>query len=474
MDLEIDRQALVPVVQQIVNAVIEWIRCQRAGPGTRLPSVRQLAKDNSLSQANVLEACQRLVAQGVLTPRNGSAFIVSDAHGDAGDNGERQWYEGLEAEWGAFSEHPLGELKLGCGWVPESWRESDDIAYAIRQVSRTQMHGMFSYSTPQGLLALRQQIQKRLTQKGIACAPEQILTTHGVTQALDLLVRHLLKPGDCVLVETPGYANLYKLLALQGVKLLEVERTQSGPDMEQLSRLLQQYRPRCLFINSLYHNPTGSSLTLAVATQLLQLAQAHDFLIVEDAIYSDLQSGPGVQLAALDSAQRVIYVGGFSKTLSSSLRVGFVRARSELIQRLAQVKMITSLGASRFAECVVAMLLANGTYRKLVQRLRQRLSVERVTTLDTLERAGWEVFTEPAGGMFIWARSPGYPLAQVLARARKLGVLLAPGDAFMPQGKNSDWLRINVAYASDLRAQKFFRLLGGAESTSTILKATRM
>jgi len=76
--------------------------------------------------------------------------------------------------------------------------------------------------------------------------------------------------------------------------------------------------------------------------------------------------------------------------------------------------------------------------------------------------------------MFIWARSPGYPLAQVLARARKLGVLLAPGDAFMPQGKSSDWLRINVAYASDLRAQKFFRLLGGAESTSTILKATRM
>ncbi|MGY2171703.1 aminotransferase-like domain-containing protein [Pseudomonas gingeri] len=474
MDLEIDRQALVPVVQQIVSAIVEWTRLTRACPGTRLPSVRQLAKENSLSQANVTEAYERLVMQGVLASRNGSVFIVADSGTASSPGTEPEWYEGLETQWGAFSEHPLGELKLGCGWIPQGWRESDDIGYAVREVSRTQMQGLFHYSTPLGLPALRQQLHKRLTQKGIQSGDGEVLTTLGITQGLDLLVRTLLKPGDCVLVETPGYGNLYKLLALQGIELLEVPRTRTGPDIEVLRGHLRRHRPKCLFINSLYHNPTGSSLTLPVATKLLQLAQSEDFLIVEDGAFSDLQGGPGVQLAALDSQQRVIYLGGFSKTLSSSLKVGFIRAHAGLIQRLAEVKMITSLGASRFAECVVATLLANGAYRKLVQRLRQRLGAEMATTLDLLEETGWEVFSEPSGGMFVWARSRRYSPTQVQAGAHKLGVLLAQDAVFTPRATSAGWLRINVAYAADQRAQKFFRLLGDTESTSTILKTTRV
>ncbi len=420
------------------------------------------------------QAYERLVMQGVLASRNGSVFIVADSGAASCQGAEQEWYEGLEAQWGAFSEHPLGELKLGCGWIPQGWRESDDIGYAVREISRTQMQGLFHYSTPLGLPALRQQLHKCLTQKGIQSSDGEVLTTLGITQGLDLLVRTLLKPGDCVVVETPGYGNLYKLLGLQGIELLEVPRTRTGPDIEVLRTHLHQYRPKCLFVNSLYHNPTGSSLTLAVAMQLLQLAQSEDFLIVEDGVFSDLQSGPGVQLAALDSQQRVIYLGGFSKTLSSSLKVGFIRAHAGLIRRLAEVKMITSLGASRFAECVVATLLANGAYRKLVQRLRQRLGAEMAMTLDLLEETGWEVFSEPSGGMFVWARSRRYSPTQVRAGAHKLGVLLAQDAVFTPEGTSSGWLRINVAYVADQRAQKFFRLLGDAESTSTILKATRM
>ncbi|SDS94849.1 PLP-dependent aminotransferase family protein [Pseudomonas fuscovaginae UPB0736] len=474
MDLEIDRQALVPVVQQIVNAIVEWIRLSRACPGTRLPSVRQLAKENCLSQTNVTEAYERLVMQGVLASRNGSVFIVAQTTGASRAVCEQEWYEGLEAKWGEFDEHPLGELKLGCGWIPQGWRESDDIGYAVREVSRTQMQGLFHYSTPLGLPALRQQLHKCLTQKGIQSVDGEVLTTLGVTQGLDLLVRTLLKPGDCVMVETPGYGNLYRLLQLQGIELLEVPRTRSGPDVEVLCNLLRTHRPKCLFVNSLCHNPTGSSLTLPVATQLLQLARSEDFLIIENGVCSDLQGGPGVQLAALDGEQRVIYLGGFSKTLSSSLKVGFIRAHAGLIQRLAEVKMITSLGASRFAECVVATLLANGAYRKLVQRLRQRLGTEMAATLDMLEESGWEVFSEPSAGMFVWARSRRYNAAQVQAGARQLGVLLAQDSAFTPRATSAGWLRINVAYATDSRAQKFFRLLGGAESTSTILKTTQI
>jgi DNA-binding transcriptional MocR family regulator len=452
MDLKIDRQALVPVVQQIVNALVAWIHQGNVRCGTRLPSIRQLARDNLLSQSSVIEAYERMVAQGLLASRHGSGFFVAETAPALQSRNKAQGSEGAR-----FTDSPLGELKLGCGWLPESWRESDDLSYAIRQITRADMTGLFNYSTPLGLPVLRQQLQKHLKQINICVDEGQILTTHGASHALDLLVRTLLKPGDCVVIETPGFFNLHRLLKLHGIALLEVPRTCNGPDLNELDSLLEKHKPRALFINSLYHNPTGSSLALAVAQRLLQFASSHDFFIVEDDVYADFQNGACTRMAALDADERVIYVASFSKTLSSSLRLGYITASAGIIARLAEVKMITCLGASRFCESVVASLLATGAYRKLAQRLRQRLNNDRLATLQALEDAEWEVFTKPAGGMFIWARPGHADYAQVREQAGKCGVLLSSGAAFNPDGAPSDWLRINVAYANDPRALAFFR-----------------
>lgn len=156
MDLGINRQALVPVVQQIVSAIATWIRESGVSPGTRLPSIRQLAHDNLLSQSSVIEALERMVAEGVLASRAGSGFVIAAQPVASTPLGECQWYEGAELRWGAFTDNQLGELKLGCGWLPDTWRESDDISYAIREISRTDTAGVFNYSTPLGLPALRE------------------------------------------------------------------------------------------------------------------------------------------------------------------------------------------------------------------------------------------------------------------------------------------------------------------------------
>ncbi|TFY95200.1 PLP-dependent aminotransferase family protein [Pseudomonas nabeulensis] len=470
MDLGIDRQALVPVVQQIVSAVAQWIRNSGASPGTRLPSIRQLAQDNLLSQSNVIEAFERMVAQGVLASKQGSGFVV--AHPPLVHEG--QWYEGAERIWGAFADNPLGELKLGCGWLPDTWRESDDISYAIREVTRTDTAGLFNYSTPLGLPVLREQLLKRLTQLHIPASVDGILTTAGVSHAQDLLIRTLLKPGDCVVVETPGYGNLYRQLAFQGVSVLAVPRMRGGPDIAALEALLLQHRPKCLFIHSLYHNPTGTSLSRGVAEDLLALAHRENFLIIEEDVLGDLQHASCTRLSALPHDERVIYVASFSKTLSSALRVGYLSASAALIAQLANLKTLTGFGTSRFAEAVVASLLANGTYRKWVQRLRKRLNAEMAATLQVLEDEEWEVFAVPAGGMFLWVRPGGGEFSRLQACARRLGVLLSPGSLFYPSGEHSEWLRINVAYASDPRAQALFREMGPARSTSTILKTTSM
>ncbi|MDR6605488.1 PLP-dependent aminotransferase family protein [Pseudomonas synxantha] len=451
MELRIDRQALVPVVQQIVDALTCWLHSSGVSPGTRLPSVRQIARNNLLSQLSVAQACERLVTQGMLVSRHGAGYAVANPVLAAGAEHEPVWFEGAEPELGARS----SELRLGCGGLPESWRETDDLSYAIRQVSRTDTASLFNYSTPLGLPALRQQILKRLRQLDIPAQDNRIMTTAGASQGLDLIVRTLFKAGDCVVVESPGYPLLFDLLRLHGIHMIEVPRTPRGPDVEVLESVLVKHRPQGLLINSFYHNPTGSSLAPVMARRVLQLARAHGVQVIEDDVYADLRSGSGTRLAALDD--NVIYVGSYSKTLSSSLRVGFVVAAAEVITRLAEVKMISGMGASRFCESVLACLLANGAYRKLVQRQRQRLNSDRLAVLQSLEDADWDVFGKPAGGLFIWARSRISDYDQVRAQARRLGVLLSSKTAFNPSGEASDWQRINVAYACDPRARAFFQ-----------------
>ena len=209
-----------------------------------------------------------------------------------------------------------------------------------------------------------------------------------------------------------------------------------------------------------------------MAERLLQLAQARDFLIIEEDVFGDLQHANCTRLAALPNDDRVIYISSFSKTLSSALRVGYLSASTAIIAQLVNLKTLTGLGTSRFAEAVVATLLANGTYRKWVQRLRKRLNTQMAATLQVLEDEEWEVFAVPAGGMFLWARPGVESRARLPACARRLGVLLSPGALFSPTGEPNDWLRINVAYAADQRALALFRGMGPARSTSTILKTT--
>ncbi|HSP31553.1 MAG TPA: PLP-dependent aminotransferase family protein, partial [Halomonas sp.] len=339
---------------------------------------------------------------------------------------------------------------------PSDWRESDDLSHAIRQVARKSRSGIFEYSTPQGPQDLRGLIQERLRPLEIAADAQQIVMTGGGSHSLDLLVRMLLEPGDVVFVESPGYYNLFGLLHLQRISVIGVPRLTDGPDIERLEALLAQYRPKLFYINSVFQNPTGSTLTPSVAHRVLQLAEQYDFQIIEDDIYADFQHTPTTRLAALDGLRRVFYLGSFSKSLSSSLRVGFIAAPPPLVQHLVDIKMLTSISASRFAEQVVTTMLQNGSYRKLIERLRTKLSSQMAIALMMLKKAGWEVYTEPAGGMFIWAKPPVAITPETLSElANRCEVTLSPGHLFFADHQPTPWLRLNVAYMQDSRAKEF-------------------
>ena len=259
------------------------------------------------------------------------------------------------------------------------------------------------------------------------------------------MVRTLLKPGDVVVVENPGYYNLFNLLKFHGVKMLGVPRTRHGPDTAALEAILPRTQAEVPFHQQHVPHPTGTSLSPSVAHRVLQLAeQQHDFHIVEDDIYADFQNGPSTRLATLDSLRRVIYLASFSKTLSCSLRVGYLIAGPELIRRLADVKMYTSIGSQRFAECVVSTMLANGSYRKLVQRLRQRLTRQMATTLRVLGTTAGRCSPNRSAGC-----SSG-PVSAITRSPncrpwRHAWTCCCRRAAASARKARSDWLRINIA-----------------------------
>lgn len=458
MKLCLDRHSSTPIVQQLVDGIRDWIERHGAADGRRLPSIRRLSAAHGISRNTVIEAYEQLVAHGWIRSKPGSGFFVAAGatRGLSKPGVKTADLEDLTGEMWRLFQADKGDLKLGCGWLPGHWRESDDLTHAIRQVARQGDASLFDYGTPMGTPALRCLLQERLRRLDLEANAKQILLTAGGSHALDLIVRLMLEPGDVVFVESPGYYNLLGLLRLHRVTMIGIPRLADGPDTEHMAALLRRYRPKLFFTNSVFHNPTGTTLAPTVAHRVLQLAERHGFRIVEDDIYADFQQEPTTRLAALDGLERVIYLGSFSKSLSCSLRVGFIAAAPALVKRLVDVKMLTSISASRFSEQVVATLLQNGSYRKLTERLRIKLGEQMAATRHLLGEAGWEVFAEPAGGMFLWARYPGVDAsARLVTRAARDGIRLSPGHTFLPQGTDSPWIRLNVAYARDPRATRF-------------------
>jgi len=287
----------------------------------------------------------------------------------------------------------------------------------------------------------------------------QILLTTGASQATDLVVRALLKPGDVAIIESPGYCSLWHNLVLQGVTVLCIARTADGPDLAELERLARQHRPKFLFVQSVLHSPTGSTISVSNAHRLLTLAEEHGFGIVENDAYADMLGRYAPRLAALDQS-KVLYVGSFSKTLSASVRVGYICGPEPIIHELGRIKAITSISGAALTEQLIFYSLSNGDYRRSLERLRNRLTQHIQLCCDQMEDHGLEVFCRPLGGKFVWARHPGYQDSRELARrAAAQDIVIASGEAFQVDGQPTAWFRINVAFASDVRFQDFLKTL---------------
>jgi DNA-binding transcriptional MocR family regulator len=291
-----------------------------------------------------------------------------------------------------------------------------------------------------------------MSEHGIGASPEQILLTESGTQAIDLLCRLFLEPGDTVLVDDPCYFNFHALLKAHRAKVVGVPMTPSGPDIQAFASALDEHRPRLYITNSGIHNPTGATLSPVTAHRLLKFADQAGLTIIEDDIFADFEHLPAPRLAAFDGLDRVVHIGSFSKTLSASARCGFIAARPEWIEGLTDLKIATSFAGGRLSAELVLALLKDGSYRKHMEALRARLQKAIDATIARLGPLGITPWLTPQAGIFLWCRLPdGCDAAEVARSCLADNVVLAPGNAFSLSLTANSFMRFNVAQSDDVR-----------------------
>ncbi|OGB22191.1 MAG: GntR family transcriptional regulator [Burkholderiales bacterium RIFCSPLOWO2_02_FULL_57_36] len=459
----LSREPGASLVEQIVRSIEVRIDDKLLRTGARMPSIRQYADLHGVSRFTVVESYDRLVAKGYLESRRGSGFYVRDRSpmkltGSAAPADAQP--SQLDVVWlvrNMFRQLP-SEKMPGSGLLPCDWLDGELIANGLRAISRQNPNLLLQYGNPQGFLPFRQQLQLKLAELEIAATPDQIVTTTGVTQALDLVARHFLQAGDTVFVDDPAWFLMFGSFATLGAKVVGIPRMADGPDIGKLAELAALHKPKLYVINSVLHNPTSTSLSAAKAFQVLKIAEQHDFTIVEDDIYCDMHPGTAVQpatrIAALDQLNRVIYLGGFSKTLAANLRVGFIAASHELAKHLSDRKMLSTLTTTEIGERVVYKVLSEGHYRKHADRLRGKLDSARDKTVRQLERVGLTVDPATPAGMFVWVET-GCNTNVLTEKAMEQGYLLAPGSLFSPSQLPSTRMRINIATMPDSGVLRF-------------------
>ncbi|RWC36188.1 PLP-dependent aminotransferase family protein [Mesorhizobium sp.] len=443
------------LVESVMSTIRHRIAARSLTPGTRLPSIRAFARTMQVSKSTVVEAYERLAAEGIIRSRPGSGFYAAGplaplSLAEIGPRLDRAvdplWVSRQSLEAGD------GVLKPGCGWLPTSWMPEAGLRRALRTMARGDDVTLTDYGTPLGLPPLRHLLARRMAEHGIEASPDQIMLTESGTQAIDLLCRFLLEPGDTVLVDDPCYFNFHALLRAHRANVVGVPYTPSGPDIELFAQALLEHRPRLYITNSALHNPTGAILSPVVAHRLLKLADQSDLTIIEDDIFADFEHTPAPRLAAFDGLGRVVHIGSFSKTLSASVRCGFIAAPRDWMEGLTDLKIATSFGSGRLASELVLTLLKDGSYRKHIDLLRTRLSRAMAETSTRLKAIGITPWIDQPAGMFLWCSLPeGVDAAETARRALSANVVLAPGNAFSLSQTASRFLRFNVAQSADER-----------------------
>ena len=313
---------------------------------------------------------------------------------------------------------------------------------------------LFSYASPEGDPRLRQAMVERLRRQGLALSLDELVLCHGASQGISLALRLFTSPGDQLAVEVPTYANVLSACAGLGLGTVCVPMDDDGPELDALDRVLARPEVKAFYTIPSFHNPLGTTSSLARRRGVLELAGRHGVPVIEDGFEMDLRfRGEEIpSLAALDDAGLVVLLFSFSKSLFPGIRVGSISARGRALEGLVALKHATDLSDALPIQAALARFVESGAYDGHLGRMRSVLrarheAMDAALASEMPEGTRW---TRPDGGYQLWVELPfEVDTRDVLADAARAGVLFSPGTLFMPDARPSRGMRLTVACADE-------------------------
>ncbi|MGI8679049.1 MAG: PLP-dependent aminotransferase family protein [Jatrophihabitans sp.] len=420
-----------PVYSALARAITALVLDGRVATETRLPSERELASALRLSRATVTAAYDTLRADGFLASRTGSGSYATVPPGSAP--------RPALSRWTTPNTEVADLIELSCATLPAPPNlVQDAIIAAAGQIGPYLLGDGYA---PAGLPVLREAVAARFTARGVPTRPEQVLVTNGALHGLDLLLRLVLGPGDRVITELPTYPGALDAVRANGGRLVPVPMAATGGwQVGQLQATLRQTSARLAFLTPDFHNPTGSLVPEPDRRDVLKTARQTGTMVVVDESFVELGFCPGERpMAALDPS--VVTVGSLSKPIWGGLRIGWLRASTDLVHRLAALRTSIDLGGPVLDQVVAARLLED--VEQIAATRRAELLPQRDALVAALARElpQWRA-NLPQGGLSLWAELDAPMSTPLTMLAAQAGVVVVPGSRFGVDGTLERFLRL--------------------------------
>lgn len=466
----LDPDSAEPLSLQISRAISEDVRKGRLRAGAVLPGSRTLAETVGVHRNTVLAAYRELEAEGWIEAGRRSTRIAEDL--PLAPARPRPLNPGLgfalEAPppFTGLIPGPPGSLRMGGGTPDIRLVPRDILARAYRRALRSK-DAPLDYGDPQGDRRFRSAVAGLLAEmRGLACGPERILATAGSQMGLDLVARALIRPGDAVVVEDPGYPMAWAALRAAGAEVIPLPVDANGLRVEGVEELLATRPVRLLYTTPHHQFPTTVTMSASRRLHLLALARHHRMAIVEDDYDFEFhfEGRPVLPLASADTAGVVIYLGTLSKVLAPGLRLGFVAGPLALVQALAARRAFLDRQGDQVLERAVAELIEDGLLQRHARKMRRLLLERRDTLAEALHKHLREevAFALPSGGMSLWAATRMGNMTAWVARCRAAGALFPTGGSFDFRGREQPFLRLGFATLGPAELREVAKRMGAA------------
>ena len=493
MDIRLDKRSMIPVYLQIADQVRSHIMRGALPAGSVLPSERGLAQMLGIHRNTVVKAYSELRSDAWIESKQGIGYVVaaqeagaSDA-ADAGRGNKRvNWVNEIKNQhldmektfddlFQRFSDE--NKYSLGSGISSNEVFRPEEVARDIAPLMTGAGCCQYFYSPYKGDRFLRQKLVSFLSTKGIKASTGEIQILSETNQALDFIVTLLVRPGDTVVMEEPVHPDMYRAMELAGAKIYTVPVDRDGMRCDLLERLVVSKRPKLIFVNSSFHDPTGNILSLERRRQIIDISNTYRVPIVEEDAASELvydgEKLPPIK--AFDTLENVIYIYSFSLTFVTGLSIAVVVANADVIRSLSYLVSVRLMASDWMTQKLLGKYLDDGTYYKALDEFRasysrkQQLVCEK---LDAMADLGVS-YERPRGSVYIWCRLPdGVDSKRFINRAYNMGLILIPGYVFYPfKNGGRDRVRINYSYESEerlLRGMDIFRAALEEERTEQL------